>query len=112
MPHLKKLANSLTSSESGNLQNNDDEEWSSDAPDFIVVTDVLDLHGTSMKIIPEMINEFLDNAAKLRLPLVQIIHGKGKSRPKHIVLTQLSDDERVIKFYDAPPRLGAAGDER
>lgn len=80
-----------------------------DIPELIVVTDELDLHGTPMQIIPEMINEFLANAVQMKLSRLQIIHGKGKSRLKHLVLHILQDDARVVAFYDAPPQLGGWG---
>lgn len=78
-------------------------------PDVIVVTDVLDLHGTPMSIIPDMLEEFMANAIRLKLQRVQIIHGKGKSRLKHLVIRKLEGDPRVAAYYDAPPHQGGWG---
>ena len=78
-------------------------------PEFIEVTDVLDLHGTPFKIIPDLVNDFIDNALELGLPQVQIIHGKGKSRLKFLVYQLVQEHAHVIQFYDAPPEFGGWG---
>ena len=69
----------------------------------------LDLHGTPAHVIPELLNDFIDNAISLNLGQVQIIHGKGRSRLKHIVYLLIKSDPRVLQFYDAPPELGGWG---
>lgn len=101
---MKKSANNSTSSSESEA-----EEVEEELPELIEVTDILDLHGTPMKIIPEMIDAFLENAFELELDRVQIIHGKGKSRLKHLTYQLLKDDPRVVQFYDAPPQLGGWG---
>ena len=106
---MKKSAKSSASLNSISADLTPEEEWANEIPNEIVVTDVLDLHGTPMKIISEMVAEFLDNAVRLELPTVQIIHGKGKSRLKHIVLEVLTRAPNVTTFYDAPPLLGGWG---
>ena len=105
MQLLKKSAKSSTSSAKDDDIFDDDSEL----PQEIHVTDILDLHGTPVKIIPEMIDAFLDNALDLHLDRVQIIHGKGKSRLKHLTYQLLKDDSRVLRFYDAPPEMGGWG---
>ena len=103
-PRLKKsAANSALS------DGKEEDEASDDIPEMIVVTDELDLHGTPLEIIPEMIEEFLANAMRLNLPRLHIIHGKGKSRLKHLVVTILKDDDRVAAWHDAPPQFGGWG---
>ena len=84
-------------------------EENTELPEFIDITDVLDLHGTPVKIIPDLVNDFIDNAVSLQLRQVQIIHGKGKSRLKHLVYQLLKEHPRVGQFYDAPPELGGWG---
>ena len=93
-PRLKRSVSSSASSDDG-IKNFEEQEAADDFPETIVVTDVLDLHGTPMKIIPEMVDEFLSNAVELRLTTVQIIHGKGKSRLKHMVLQKLAGSSLV-----------------
>ena len=106
---MKKSAKSSASLNSISADLTPEEEWANEIPSEIIVADVLDLHGTPMKIIPEIVAEFLDNAVRLELPTVQIIHGKGKSRLKHIVLELLESASNVMRFYDAPPQLGGWG---
>ena len=102
-PRLKKSADSSASFEP--VEDEEDDAL----PESVVVTDELDLHGAPISIIPEMIDEFLDNAVRLRMDSVQIIHGKGKSRLKHLVKKKRSSDARVIAFHDAPPQFGGWG---
>jgi DNA mismatch repair protein MutS2 len=78
-------------------------------PKYIKVTDVLDLHGTDPKIIPEMIDDFIANAMLLGIPTLRIIHGKGQSRLKLITHKTLERNKFVKKFYDAPVELGHWG---
>lgn len=78
-------------------------------PEYVHITDVLDLHGTSPKIIPEMIADFIGNAIELGYNRVRIIHGKGRSKLKHLTYKQLQKNEHVIDFYDAPPETGGWG---
>jgi len=78
-------------------------------PEYVRITDVLDLHGTPPKIIPEMIDDFIDNACDLGYEHVRIIHGKGRSKLKHLTHKQLQKNEHVIAYYDAPPERGGWG---
>ena len=77
--------------------------------DPVVVTDVLDLHGFFPEQVPEIVDEFLRNAQRLRLSRLRIIHGKGKSRLKHAVLQELKQRPEVESFGDAPPEFGGWG---
>jgi len=78
-------------------------------PEYYVVTDVLDLHGFFPEQIPEIVEEFLQNASHLNLKYLRIIHGKGKSKLKWIVCEALKDNPLVIEFKDAPPEYGGWG---
>ena len=78
-------------------------------PEFIRVTDELDLHGTSPEIIPEMIEEFLSNAALLGLKRLRIVHGKGRSKLKYLTLKTLKGHDLVKAYGDAPPESGGWG---
>ncbi|MDZ7371265.1 MAG: Smr/MutS family protein [candidate division KSB1 bacterium] len=78
-------------------------------PEYVVVTDLLDLHGAPIDIIPQMIVDFIDHAVELGLTTVQIIHGKGKSRLKYLTHQQLKAHAAVAEFYDAPPDQGGWG---
>lgn len=78
-------------------------------PEYIVVTDLLDLHGFLPEQIPEAVNEFIRNAVELKLKQVQIVHGKGKSKLKYLVRKELSQNKNVVEFRDALPAMGGWG---
>ncbi len=76
---------------------------------FIRVTDVLDLHGFFPQQIPEVLEEFINEARRLGIREVRVIHGKGRSRLKYEVHSFLREDDRVEAFSDAPADLGGWG---
>lgn len=76
---------------------------------YVYVTDVLDLHGTPVSQVAELVNDFLENAVSLGYPQVRIIHGKGKSRLKFLTYQALNRHSKVKDYYDAPPALGGWG---
>jgi dsDNA-specific endonuclease/ATPase MutS2 len=78
-------------------------------PEFIRVTDELDLHGTNPGIIPEMIDEFVSNAILLGLKRLRIVHGKGRSKLKYITRKTLAANKFVQAYGDAPPDNGGWG---
>jgi len=77
--------------------------------DYIIVTDVLDLHGFYPEQVSEIIDEFIQNARLLKLQHLRIIHGKGKSRLKWEVYQELEKNPHVAYFGDAPPESGGWG---
>ncbi len=83
----------------------EDEEF----PEYIQVTDVLDLHGFFPEQVPEVVNEFIRHARELKLDTVRIIHGKGRSKMKWSVHQALKDHPHVITFSDARPEFGGWG---
>lgn len=85
---------------------NDEEE---EFPEYYIVTDVLDLHGFFPEQVPEMLAAFIDNALKLGLTRLRVIHGKGKSRLKYVVHKELQRNPHVAEFGDAPPEIGGWG---
>ena len=80
-----------------------------DIPQYFIVTDVLDLHGFFPEQVPEMIDEFIHNAIRLKLQQLRIIHGKGKSKLKWVVHKELKNNPHVANFKDAPPEIGGWG---
>lgn len=77
--------------------------------EMIRVTDRLDLHGTPIECVPEMVEAFLKNAKELGLTDLKIIHGKGRSRMKHTVINLLREHPEVAEYGDAPPYSGGWG---
>lgn len=90
------------------LEETEDEAVES-LPEFVQVTNELDLHGFFPEQIPEIINEFISNAIELKIKYLRIAHGKGKSKLKWAVREALKSDPRVLDFKDAPPELGGWG---
>ncbi|MFQ5865146.1 MAG: Smr/MutS family protein [bacterium] len=78
-------------------------------PKYVVVTDVLDLHGFFPEQVAEMVEEFINNAITLKLHRLRIIHGKGKSKLKYFVRKELENNPQVAEFGDAPPEEGGWG---
>ncbi len=78
-------------------------------PEYIEVTDVLDLHGFFPEQIPEVMEEFLRHAQELGLVNLRVIHGKGKSKLKWAVHQVLKNHPQVLWFGDAPPGYGGWG---
>jgi len=97
------------SDDKNRLINDDASEEDEVMPEFIQVTDVLDLHGFFPEQAPEMVDEFLKNAIRLNLEVVRIIHGKGKSKMKWTVHQILKGHSLVLEFKDAPPEFGGWG---
>ncbi|OQX84488.1 hypothetical protein B6D60_09285 [candidate division KSB1 bacterium 4484_87] len=95
--------------EDGKKSVNDDAFDDEKIPEFIYVTDVLDLHGFFPEQAEEVVSEFLDQAVELQLPQVRIIHGKGRSKMKWTVQQILKTHPVVLSFYDAPPEFGGWG---
>lgn len=93
-------------------QHSENSEYRDDVenfPQYIEVTDVLDLHGFFPEQVPEMVEEFIKNALKLKLYRLRIIHGKGKSKLKWTVYQVLKEHPHVSWFGNAPPEIGGWG---
>ncbi|MFZ5519480.1 MAG: Smr/MutS family protein [Candidatus Zhuqueibacterota bacterium] len=75
----------------------------------IIVTDVLDLHGFFPEQVHEIVTEFIRNAMELKLTMLRIIHGKGRSKLKWTVHQVLNENPHVARFGDARPEMGGWG---
>jgi len=95
------------------IDNENDPDFSDqeddDFPEYVEVTDVLDLHGFFPEQVPEVVTEFINHALELHLYDLRIIHGKGKSKLKWTVHQVLKNNAHVIWFGDAPPGFGGWG---
>ncbi|MFH1279836.1 MAG: Smr/MutS family protein [Candidatus Eisenbacteria bacterium] len=78
-------------------------------PEAYVVTDELDLHGFFPEQVPEMLDEFLENARRLGIGEVRIAHGKGKSVMRRVVWEFLEGHPLVAAYREAPPGRGGWG---
>jgi len=88
---------------------NDEFNTDEDFPEYIQVTDVLDLHGFFPEQVAEIVGEFIRSALELKLYRVRIIHGKGRSKMKWTVHQELKKHKNVSRFGDASPDSGGWG---
>ena len=86
-----------------------EENSNENLPEYIKITDVLDLHGFFPEQLPEIIEDFIQNAVDQELRVLRIIHGKGKSKLKWTVKKILKNHPQVNNFKDAPLELGGWG---
>lgn len=75
----------------------------------IPIEDSFDLHSFLPQDVANALADYLDEAIKLGLSEVRIIHGKGKGVRRAEVCRLLARDPRVADFYDAPLGRGGFG---
>ena len=80
-------------------------------PDTVVIefTDVIDLHSIPPGQVRAVVEDFIEEAHRRRMPWVRIIHGKGIGVQREIVRSILSRTPWVLDFRDAPPEAGGWG---
>lgn len=80
-----------------------------DEPVRIPITDVFDLHSVQPREVKEVVEAYLDEANRMGLKNVRIIHGRGIGVQRRIVRAVLARTPFVISFADAPPEGGGWG---
>ncbi|MEJ2085060.1 MAG: Smr/MutS family protein [Acidobacteriota bacterium] len=78
-------------------------------PIVVEISDVLDLHSFRADEVGDVIRSYLDEACKLGLRTVRIVHGKGIGVQRRTVRTLLARDPRVVSFESAPEAAGGWG---
>jgi len=78
-------------------------------PVHIPITDVFDLHTVSPKDVKAVVEAYLDEANKLGLKGLRIIHGRGIGIQREIVRKVLAGTPFVRSFGDAPAEAGGWG---
>jgi len=78
-------------------------------PIRIPITDTFDLHTIAPRDVKAALEAYLEEARKLRLTVLRIIHGRGIGVQREIVRTVLRRTEFVESFGDAPPEAGGWG---
>lgn len=86
-----------------------DENWSPEEPFAIPVTDIFDLHSIPPREVEAVIEEYLEEAHRLGLKAIRVIHGKGIGVQREIVQAVLSRTPFVVWFGDAPAEAGGWG---
>lgn len=78
-------------------------------PVRIPITDVFDLHTVQPKEAAAAAGAYLEEAYRLGLKNVRIIHGRGTGVQRQIVRAVLARTPFVVAFGDAPPEAGGWG---
>jgi dsDNA-specific endonuclease/ATPase MutS2 len=80
-----------------------------DEPLRIPVTDVFDLHTVRPQEVKEVVEAYLEEANRLGLKALRIIHGRGIGVQREIVRAVLAHTPFVLSFQDAPAEAGGWG---
>ena len=82
---------------------------SEDEPVRIPVTDVFDLHLVQPKEVEAVVEAYLEEANRLGLKDLRIIHGRGIGVQRRIVRAVLARTPFVVSYADAPEQAGGWG---
>jgi len=80
-----------------------------EVPFRIPVTDVFDLHTVAPRDVKAVVEEYLEEAVRLGLKALRIIHGRGIGVQREIVRAILAGHSEVVDFRDAPLEAGGRG---
>ncbi len=78
-------------------------------PVRIPVTDVFDLHSVPPRDVEGVVEAYLEEAERLGLKALRIIHGRGIGVQREIVRAVLRRTPSVVSFGDAPAEAGGWG---
>jgi len=78
-------------------------------PIRVPITDVFDLHSVQPKEVADVVQAYIEEANRLGLKSLRIIHGRGIGVQRQIVLAVLARTPFVISINDAPPEAGGWG---
>jgi DNA-nicking Smr family endonuclease len=78
-------------------------------PIELSVTDVLDLHAFAPRDAKTAVEAYLEEARRLGLRALRIIHGRGIGVQREMVRSVLSKTPYVVHFSDAPGEAGGWG---
>jgi dsDNA-specific endonuclease/ATPase MutS2 len=78
-------------------------------PVRIPITDIFDLHTVPPRDMEPIVEEYLEEARKLGLKALRIIHGRGIGVQREIVRSILARTAFVEGFGDAPAEAGGWG---
>ena len=73
----------------------------------VELKDELDLHAFHPKDAKSLLKDFIEDAREKGINRVRIVHGKGRSVIKSIVIAELERSEHISKFHDEPGNWGA-----
>jgi dsDNA-specific endonuclease/ATPase MutS2 len=80
-----------------------------DEPLRIPISDVFDLHTVRPQDVKPAVEAYLEEANRLGLKALRIIHGRGIGVQREIVRAVLARTPFVLSFQDAPLEAGGWG---
>jgi dsDNA-specific endonuclease/ATPase MutS2 len=80
-----------------------------DEPVRIPITDVFDLHSVQPKEVEAVVEAYLEEASRMGLKNLRIIHGRGIGVQRRIVRAVLGRTPFVVSYADAPAEAGGWG---
>lgn len=80
-----------------------------DEPVRIPITDVFDLHSVPPADVKGVVEAYLEEANRLGLRALRIIHGRGIGVQREIVRAVLARTPFVAAYSDAPAEAGGWG---
>lgn len=80
-----------------------------DDPIPIEITDVFDLHSFRPRDVKSAVEAYLEEAHRLGLIHLRIIHGRGIGVQREMVRTILARTPYVVEFHDASLEAGGWG---
>jgi len=80
-----------------------------DEPVRIPVTDIFDLHSVPPRDVEPVVEAYLEEANRLGLKALRIIHGRGIGVQREIVRSVLARTPCVVSYGDAPAEAGGWG---
>ena len=78
-------------------------------PVRIPITDIFDLHSVPSRDVRAVVEEYLNEANRLGLKALRIIHGRGIGVQREVVRSVLARTPFVREFHDAPAEAGGWG---
>jgi dsDNA-specific endonuclease/ATPase MutS2 len=82
---------------------------SDDEPVEIPIPDIFDLHTIAPRDVRTATEAYLEEAHRLGLTALRIIHGRGIGAQREMVRSILSRTPFVLHFSDAPAEAGGWG---
>jgi dsDNA-specific endonuclease/ATPase MutS2 len=84
-------------------------EMIEDEPVEIPITDVFDLHTIAPRDVKAAVEAYLEEAHRLGLMALRIIHGRGIGVQRETVRAILARTPYVLHYSDAPAEAGGWG---
>jgi len=78
-------------------------------PIRLPITDVFDLHTVRPQEVAAVVEAYLEEANRLGLKALRLIHGRGIGVQREIVRAVLARTPFVLSYRDAPPEAGGWG---